>query len=123
MKLISFRNYLVMLAGPETPINYLDVICLTFVIASLAIETLADEQQWVYQSAKHATPSKSTRSHSKESSAASYCQPEDLQRGFITGGLFRYSRHPNFTCEQLNWYLFYAFGCIATVTFCGVSMY
>src|SRR5271170_1175617 len=116
MKLISFRNYLVMLAGPETPINYLDVICLTFVIASLAIETLADEQQWVYQSAKHATPSKSTRSHSKESSAASYCQPEDLRRGFITGGLYRYSRHPNFTCEQLNWYLFYGFGCIATVT-------
>ena len=123
MELIFSRNYLIMLVGSETPINYLDVICLTSLIASLAIETLADEQQWVYQSAKHATPSKSTRSHSKESSAASYCQPEDLQRGFITGGLFRYSRHPNFTCEQLNWYLFYAFGCIATVTSDNIYMY
>lgn len=104
-----------MLAGDETPVNYLDVICLACIIVSMAIETLADEQQWVYQTAKHATPSKGTRSHSKESSPVSYCQPEDLRRGFITGGLYRYSRHPNFACEQLNWYLFYVFGCIATV--------
>jgi len=117
MKLTFARNYLVMLAGDETPVDYLDFICLAFLIASMAIETLADEQQWVYQNAKHATPSKGTRSHSKESSSVSYCQPEDLRRGFITGGLFRYSRHPNFTCEQLNWYLFYVLGCIATVHF------
>ena len=115
MKLISSRNYLVMLAGAKTPLNYLDVICIALLIASLTIETIADEQQWIYQSAKYATPSKSSPSHSNEASVVSYCQPEDLQRGFITGGLFRYSRHPNFTCEQINWYLFYAFGCIATV--------
>ena len=95
--------------------NYQDVIVMASLIISFVIETWADEQQWVYQTAKHATPSKSTRSHSRQTSHVSYCQPEDLQRGFITGGLFRYSRHPNFACEQLNWYLFYAFGCIATV--------
>jgi steroid 5-alpha reductase family enzyme len=98
-----------MLVGSETPINYKDVVCIVALIASLAIETLADEQQWVFQNAKHANPSKSTRSH------VSYCGAEDLSRGFITGGLFRYSRHPNFACEQANWYLFYVFGAIATV--------
>lgn len=95
--------------------NYKDVIVMTSLIACIAVETLADEQQWVYQTTKHASSSKSTLSHSREASHVSYCQPEDIQRGFITGGLFRYSRHPNFACEQAIWYLFYAFGCVATV--------
>ena len=107
-------NYLVMLIGPDTP-NYLDVICIIALIASIAIESLADEQQWVYQNAKHATPSRSTRSRVEKVPKASYCSPDDIMRGFITGGLFRYSRHPNFACEQANWYIFYAFGCVATV--------
>jgi steroid 5-alpha reductase family enzyme len=106
-----------MLIGSETPMSYKDVLVITSLAASIGLETLADEQQWVYQKAKRAVPSKSTRSHSRGGSHVSYCQPEDIQRGFITGGLFRYSRHPNFACEQANWYLFYAFGCIATVRF------
>jgi len=113
------RNYLVMLIGSETPLNYQDVLCMTALITSISLETLADEQQWTYQNAKHAKPSKSTRSQAKNTpTSISYCKPEDLKRGFIMGGLFRYSRHPNFACEQANWYFFYVFGCIATV--CGV---
>jgi hypothetical protein len=112
---LTFRNYLVMLNGSDIPLNHKDIIVMASLIASFVIEIWADEQQWVYQTTKHAAPSKSTRSQSRQTSHVSYCQPRDLQRGFITGGLFRYSRHPNFACEQLNWYLFYAFGCIATV--------
>jgi steroid 5-alpha reductase family enzyme len=107
-----------MLIGYETPINYQDVLCMTALIASISLETLADEQQWIYQNAKHTKPSEPSRAQGKNISASvSYCEPEDLKRGFITGGLFRYSRHPNFACEQANWYLFYAFGCIATVSY------
>jgi steroid 5-alpha reductase family enzyme len=106
-----------MLIGSGNPLNYKDAICTALLIACIAIETIADEQQWVYQSAKYATPSKSTRSHSKQSSQVSYCQPEDLKRGFITGGLFKYSRHPNFAAEQTIWYIFYGFGCVATVIY------
>lgn len=29
--------------------------------------------------------------------------PEDAKRGFITRGLWAWSRHPNFVCEQLCW--------------------
>lgn len=29
--------------------------------------------------------------------------PEDAKRGFITKGLWAWSRHPNFMCEQLCW--------------------
>jgi steroid 5-alpha reductase family enzyme len=86
-------------------------------LACIGIESLADQQQWTYQNAKHATPSKSTRSYSKQVPQASYTRPEDLRRGFITGGLFRYSRHPNFAAEQTIWYIIYVFGCVATVLF------
>ena len=106
---------MVLLIGSDTPVNENDLLCIVWLITCLGVETAADEQQWVYQNAKHATPSKSTRSHSRQSSLPSYCQPADLKRGFITGGLFRYSRHPNFACEQAIWCLFYFFGCIATV--------
>ena len=104
-----------MLVGNKTPINYVDMICIAAMIACISIETIADQQQWIFQNAKRATPSKSTRSHSKQAPAASYCQPEDLKRGFITGGLFKYSRHPNFAGEQTIWFIFYAFACNATV--------
>ncbi|KAG8768066.1 hypothetical protein FRC12_005780 [Ceratobasidium sp. 428] len=30
---------------------------------------------------------------------------EDVKRGFITRGLWAWSRHPNFTCEQTFWFL------------------
>ena len=29
--------------------------------------------------------------------------PEDAKRGFITKGLWAWSRHPNYACEQLFW--------------------
>jgi steroid 5-alpha reductase family enzyme len=33
--------------------------------------------------------------------------------GFLTTGLFAYSRHPNFFFEQAQWWAFYAFGATA----------
>jgi steroid 5-alpha reductase family enzyme len=104
-----------MLIGSYRPLGYEDLIVGSLLLICIGLETLADEQQWIYQNAKKASPSKSTRSHSREAHLTSYCQPEDLSRGFITGGLWRYSRHPNFACEQAIWGLFYAWGCVATV--------
>ena len=36
------------------------------------------------------------------------------QRGFVTTGLWKYSRHPNFAAEQAIWVLFYQWGCFAS---------
>jgi len=104
-----------MLIGSYTPLGYQDAVVASLLITCIGLETLADEQQWIYQNAKKASPSKSTRSHSRSAHTTSYCQPEDLSRGFITGGLWKYSRHPNFACEQAIWCLFYVWGCVATV--------
>jgi steroid 5-alpha reductase family enzyme len=38
----------------------------------------------------------------------------DLERGFITTGLFAYSRHPNFFAEQSIWFMLYQWSCFAT---------
>ena len=35
------------------------------------------------------------------------------EAGFITTGLFRYSRHPNFFCEQAMWWTYYIFSVAA----------
>lgn len=37
----------------------------------------------------------------------------DLDRGFITSGLWAYSRHPNFAAEQLIWFMLYQWSCYA----------
>jgi steroid 5-alpha reductase family enzyme len=60
-------------------------------------ETVADEQQWRFQTAKH----------------AAIARGETPETGFITTGLFRYSRHPNFFCEQAMWWTYYGFSIAA----------
>ena len=41
---------------------------------------------------------------------------QELDRGFITTGLFAYSRHPNFFAEQLVWFVLYQWSCFASKT-------
>jgi hypothetical protein len=38
----------------------------------------------------------------------------DLDRGFVTTGLWGYSRHPNFAAEQSIWLVLYQWSCFAT---------
>lgn len=64
--------------------------------AFLVGETVADQQQWQFHQAKKA--------------AGGVLEP-----GFVTAGLFRYSRHPNFFFEQAQWWAFYALGATAAV--------
>jgi len=65
--------------------------------AFLVGETVADEQQWRFHQAKKAAGG-------------------TLEPGFLTSGLFAYSRHPNFFFEQAQWWTFYALGAMALVT-------
>lgn len=48
-----------------------------------------------------------------------------MEHEFLTTGLFRYSRHPNFFCEVALWWVFYGFSVSAGAgwlnpTVCGV---
>ena len=101
-----FQNYLLLLiVVPSyaayrfvgTPLNALDYAAAIAFVAFLIGETVADEQQWRFQTAKY----------------AAIARGETPEAGFITTGLFRYSRHPNFFCEQAMWWTYYVFSIAA----------
>lgn len=73
-----------------------DAVFAVLFLALLAGETIADQQQWDF--------------HQRKKAAGGTLAP-----GFLTAGLFRYSRHPNFFFEQAQWWVFYAIGATAAV--------
>jgi len=80
------------------PLNALDFVAATLFVVFLVGETIADEQQWRFQTAK------------QERRASGETGGQD----FVSTGLFRYSRHPNFFCEQGMWWSFYLFAVAAS---------
>jgi steroid 5-alpha reductase family enzyme len=72
----------------------------------IVLEYFADQQQWNYHAAKNTylttakVPPGWTRAQ--------------MDRGFNTTGLWKYSRHPNFAAEQTIWVTLYAWGAYAT---------
>ena len=61
-------------------------------------ESLADQQQWEFHQAKM------QRAEEGQNDA----------KGFLDTGLWAYSRHPNFFCEQGQWWAIYLFAVAAT---------
>ena len=88
--LVAFENQ-------ATPVGPLDLGLAALFLALLAGEFVADQQQWAFHQAKKATIDAGR-------------EPE--QR-FVTTGLWRFSRHPNFFFEQAQWWVFYAMGAAA----------
>ncbi|WP_349898234.1 DUF1295 domain-containing protein [Parafrigoribacterium soli] len=74
-----------------------DVLLALLFIALLAGETIADQQQWRFQSWKAA-----------ERTAGREPQPR-----FLQAGLFRVCRHPNFFFEQAQWWVLFFMGAVA----------
>ncbi len=81
-----------------TPLHALDTAAASAFVVFLLGETVADQQQWRFQSAKHAKKADGER----------------IDAEFLTTGLFRYSRHPNFFCEQAMWWTIYVFSIAAS---------
>ena len=80
-----------------TPLDTLDYAAAVVFALFFLGETIADEQQWRFQTAKHAAKARG----------------ETPGADFLTTGLFRYSRHPNFFCEQAMWWTYYVFSIAA----------
>jgi steroid 5-alpha reductase family enzyme len=93
--LLSLPAYVALTHG--APLNALDGAAAGAFALFLAGETIADEQQWRFQSRKHARKARG----------------EPAGAEFLTSGLFRWSRHPNFFCEQAMWWTFYLFSVAA----------
>jgi len=84
--------------GHVPSFNVLDVLGIILASGFLIIEAVADQQQWIFHK----------RKHSRKLTAA------EKKKGFLTTGLWKYSRHPNFFAEQAFWWsqcVFAAAGC------------
>ncbi|TIB74754.1 Alg9-like mannosyltransferase [Wallemia mellicola] len=86
---------------PQYDINRNDYLLFTLGVMNIFGEFIADNQQYAYQSWKHA-----------ESTIVAYnngtLTKEEKKKytdGFNTSGLFAVSRHPNFAFEQTNWWI------------------
>ena len=86
----------------STPLAVTDIVAALMMLAFLITETVADNQQFRFQTIK--------RSLSADAEGFS----ESLRKGFLTEGLWKYVRHPNFASEQAIWISFYLFGVAAS---------
>ena len=86
----------------STPLGWLDLVASVSLLLFLGYETVADNQQWRYQSAKKARLEQGVAPDGK------------YQRGFLVEGLWARSRHPNYFAEQGVWITFYLFSVAAS---------
>ena len=88
------------LMGPDKPFGWLDAVAATLMLGFIVYETIADEQQWKFQSAKWKMLNEGKKLEEL---------PMPYRLGFNTVGLWRVSRHPNYFAEQSIWWCFYLF--------------
>lgn len=110
---IAFPAYILLVAsrlpkGVLPSFTTADTLASYAVVVLLALETLADQQQWTFQTAK------ASYRFTGIIPARSEFSKEDLERGFVVTGLWSFSRHPNFLCEQAIWVTVYQWSCLAT---------
>ena len=105
---LSSPVYLISLYGNCKELGVIDWIVMGFLVTFILIEAIADHQQNVFHSFK--TLVKKDSPSNVLLGYPSYCNTRSLKNGFLSEGLFKYSRHPNFTCEQLFWWLQYGYG-------------
>ncbi|MCY4400656.1 MAG: DUF1295 domain-containing protein [Gemmatimonadetes bacterium] len=82
----------------DVPLGPLDYMAAGLFLVFWVGEAVADRQMWDFQQDK------------KQRIAAG----EDVAQPFLTTGLFRYSRHPNYFCEIAMWWVIYLFAVAAS---------
>jgi steroid 5-alpha reductase family enzyme len=82
----------------RTPFGIWDVVVAVVFVGLLVSETVADQQQWKFQTWKK-----------REAEAGHQPDPR-----FLRTGLWRFSRHPNFFFEQAQWVTLFFFGVAAS---------
>lgn len=88
--------------GNAAPLGLFDLLLAGIFIALLVVETIADQQQYDFQTEKY------------RRIAAGETLTGDYARGFRTTGLWGKARHPNYAAEQSIWLCYYLFSVAAT---------
>ncbi len=87
---------------PDMSLTIIDYIALILMLTFIITESIADNQQYLFHREK------------KNGSQEKKHYVESLKKGFLTEGLWRYVRHPNFIAEQGIWISLYLFGVAAS---------
>lgn len=90
----------------ESALETGDIIAAGVMLAFIGISAVSDEQQWNYQNAK--------QEYKKTAKIPKGYSQTELERGFLTRGLFALSRHPNFAAEQSVWVALHGWSCYST---------
>ena len=88
------------LMSSDKPFGWMDCVAAALMLGFIIYETVADAQQWRFQTAKW----KMLRAGQKLEEL-----PAPYNKGFNTVGLWGVSRHPNYFAEQSIWWCFYLF--------------
>lgn len=88
--------------GKGQPLGWLDYLAAVLFLGFVVLETIADQQQWNYQTEKC------------RRKAAGEPLTGDYAKGFLDTGLWAKLRHPNYAAEQGTWLAFYLFSVAAT---------
>ncbi len=86
--------------GSDKPFGVVDGIAAALMLGFIILETVADEQQWAFQTKKWAMINAGQKLQDL---------PAPYNKGFNTTGLWGLSRHPNYFAEQGTWVAFYIF--------------
>ena len=84
----------------DTPFGWMDGIAALTMLGFIILETVADEQQWAFQTRKWSMINNGQKLEEL---------PAPCNKGFNTNGLWSRSRHPNYLGEQGTWIGFYLF--------------
>ena len=84
----------------DKPFGVVDGIAAVLMLGFIIWETVADEQQWAFQTRKWAMINSGQKLEDL---------PAPYNNGFNTTGLWGRSRHPNYFAEQSIWISFYIF--------------
>jgi steroid 5-alpha reductase family enzyme len=84
----------------DVPFGWMDGIAALIMLGFIILETVADEQQWRFQTHKWSMINEGRKLEEL---------PSPYNKGFNTNGLWSRSRHPNYLGEQGTWIGFYLF--------------
>ena len=99
--------------GSSAPFGVMDAVAAVLMFGFILYETIADEQQWAFQTKKWSM----IKSGKKLEEL-----PAPYNKGFNTVGLWSVSRHPNYMAEQAIWVSLYLFSIGAGVGIINWSM-
>jgi len=88
------------LMSVDVPFGWVDGLAAALMLGFIVYETVADEQQWAFQTTKWKLIGEGKKLEEL---------PAPYNKGFNTQGLWSRSRHPNYFAEQGTWCAFYVF--------------